>query len=105
MAGPENTEQSAIREEHRRYWRTNLRILAVLLTIWFAVSCGLGIFFVESLNTIHFMGFPLGFWFAQQGAIYVFIVLILIYALLMDREDRQFHVEEGAQADDVEKDA
>jgi putative solute:sodium symporter small subunit len=69
------------------HWRSNLRMLAVLLTIWFAVSFGLGILLVEPLNRFRIAGFPLGFWFAQQGAIYVFIVLIWVYARYMDRLD------------------
>ena len=82
---------------NREYWRRNLRYLAVLLAIWFAVSYGAGILFVESLNrfSIPGTGFPLGFWFAQQGAIYVFVVLIFIYVFLMNRLDREFGVDEG----------
>ncbi len=77
-------------EQRRRYWRENLRILVALLGIWFTVSFGLGILFVEPLNRIVVAGFPLGFWFSQQGSIYVFIVLILVYALWMDRMDRRY---------------
>ena len=75
-----------------RYWRTNLRILGILLSIWFSVSFGLGILLVEPLNRFHFAGFPVGFWFAQQGSIYVFIALIFIYARWMDRVDRDHEV-------------
>ncbi len=78
---------------HRDYWRSNLRIMAVLLTIWFIVPFGLGIVFVEPLNQIHLAGFPLGFWFSQQGAIYVFVVLVLVYALWMRRLDHEHGVE------------
>lgn len=78
---------------HRAYWHENLRVMAILLTIWFVVSYGLGILFVEPLNRIHIGGFPLGFWFAQQGAIYVFIVLIFVYARWMDRIDARFEVD------------
>ncbi len=67
--------------------------MAALLLVWFAVPFGLGIFFVEPLNQFHLAGFPLGFWFAQQGSIYVFIVLVLIYALRMRRLDREHGVE------------
>ncbi len=77
----------------RGYWRANLRILVVLLSIWFAASFGLGILFVEPLNLYSLGGFPLGFWFAQQGSIYVFIVLIFVYARWMDRVDRRFDVD------------
>ena len=76
-------------ERRARYWRANLRIVATLLSVWFGVSFGLGILLVESLNRIHVAGFPLGFWFSQQGSIYVFIVLILVYARWMDRIDRE----------------
>ncbi len=77
----------------RVYWRRNLTYLAVLLAIWFVVPFGLGIVFVEPLNRIHLAGFPLGFWFAQQGAIYVFVVLVLVYAVYMRRLDREHGVE------------
>ena len=80
-------------EKRARYWRANLRILVILLLVWFAVSYGLGIFFVEPLNKIHIGGFPLGFWFSQQGSIYVFIVLIWVYARTMDRIDRDYERE------------
>ncbi len=73
------------------YWRQNLKIVGLLLTIWFVVGCGLGIFWVESLNQYRLWGFPLGFWFAQQGSIYVFVVLILVYAVWMDRLDAKYH--------------
>ena len=76
----------------RAHWRDNVRIMALLLCVWFAVSFLLGIVFVEPLNAVKIGGFLLGFWFAQQGAIYVFIVLILVYALWMDRVDRRHGV-------------
>jgi putative solute:sodium symporter small subunit len=84
----------------RSYWRANIRILIILLSVWFLVGYVLSIFFVEALNKIHIGGFPLGFWFAQQGSIYVFIVLILVYARLMARLDKKYdvHEEEGDQA-------
>jgi putative solute:sodium symporter small subunit len=75
------------------YWRSNLRLMGALLAVWFAVPFGLGIFFVEPMNQFHLAGFPLGFWFAQQGSIYVFIALVLIYALRMRRLDREHGVE------------
>ncbi len=80
-------------ERARAYWRANLRAMAILLTIWFVVSFGLGIVFVEPLNRIRLAGFPLGFWFAQQGAIYVFIALVFAYAVWMDRVDRRHGVD------------
>jgi putative solute:sodium symporter small subunit len=78
----------------REYWRRNLRLMVILLVIWFAVSFGAGILFVEQLNEIEINNFPLGFWFAQQGSIYTFVILILVYAVLMDRLDKQFGVDE-----------
>ena len=78
------------------YWRTNVRLLIVLLLIWFSVSFGYGILFVEQLNQFQLpgTGFPLGFWFAQQGAIYVFVVLVFTYVVLMNRIDRRYGVQE-----------
>ncbi len=81
----------------RAYWRENLRIVAILLSVWFVVSFGLGIFFVEPLNAWKLGGFPLGFWFAQQGSIYVFVVLIFVYARWMDRVDRRYRVDQGGR--------
>ena len=80
-------------ERRSRYWRANLRVLVILLAVWFAVSFGLGILLVEPLNRLHVGGFPLGFWFSQQGSIYVFIVLIFVYARWMDRIDREHGVD------------
>jgi putative solute:sodium symporter small subunit len=79
-------------EEARAYWRANLRIMALLLSIWAFVSYGLGILWVEPLNRFHLGGFPLGFWFAQQGSIYAFVVLIAVYVVWMDRLDRRHGV-------------
>lgn len=78
------------------YWRRNLRYLAILLVVWFLVSYGAGILFADSLDSVRIpgTGFPLGFWFAQQGAIYVFVILIFIYVFLMNRLDREFEVDE-----------
>ena len=76
------------------YWRTNLRYLGTLLAIWFLVSYGVGILLVEPFNRIRVAGFPLGFWFAQQGSIYLFVVLIFVYVQLMNRLDRKFEVDE-----------
>jgi putative solute:sodium symporter small subunit len=78
----------------KKYWRINLSYLASLLAIWFAVSFGCGILLVEPLNEIRLGGFKLGFWFAQQGSIYVFVVLIFVYVWLMNRLDRRFDVDE-----------
>lgn len=76
----------------RQYWRANLKLMALLLAIWFTVSFGFGILLVEPLNEIRFFGFKLGFWWAQQGSIYVFIVLIFVYAGVMKRLDRKYGV-------------
>ncbi len=78
------------------YWSRNLRYLAILLAIWFAVSFGCGILFADALDAVRIpgTGFKLGFWFAQQGSIYVFVVLIFVYARLMNRLDREFGVAE-----------
>ena len=78
------------REETTAYWRANIRLVLGLLAVWFVVSYGLGILWVEPLNSIQMGGFPLGFWFAQQGSIVVFILLILTYCLKMDRLDAQY---------------
>lgn len=76
------------------YWRQNLKYLLILLLIWFAVSYGAGIIFKDILDSIKIGGFPLGFWFAQQGSIYVFVVLIFIYMYLMNRLDKKFGYDE-----------
>ena len=80
------------------YWRQNLRIMAMLLALWAAVSFGCGILIADWLNQFRLplTGFPLGFWFAQQGAIYVFVLLIFAYVYLMNRLDRRFRVNEPA---------
>ena len=78
----------------KAYWKSNLKYLAILLTVWFIVSYGCGILFVDELNAIRLGGFKLGFWFAQQGSIYVFLVLIFIYVILMNRLDRKYDVHE-----------
>ena len=74
----------------QNYWKTNLKYLVVLLLIWFTVSFGFGILLVDQLNKIRFGGFKLGFWFAQQGSIYVFVILIFVYIYLMNRLDKKF---------------
>jgi putative solute:sodium symporter small subunit len=76
------------------YWRANLRLLIVCLTIWFVVSYLFGIILVEPLNRFAIGGYPLGFWFAQQGSIYTFVVLIFFYVWRMKRLDRKFDLHE-----------
>ncbi len=76
------------------YWKVNLKYLGILLVIWFTVSFGFGILFAETLNQFYIGGFPLGFWFAHQGAIYMFVVLIFVYVYLMNKLDHKFDVDE-----------
>ncbi|MHC4908639.1 MAG: DUF4212 domain-containing protein [Planctomycetota bacterium] len=100
MPAPRDDSRSPVRRNGpRRYWRTNLLYLAVLLAIWFIVSFGGGILFVDQLDRIRFGGFKLGFWIAQQGSIYVFVALIFVYVFLMNRLDRMHDVDER-QGDD-----
>ncbi len=72
------------------YWKENLKYLVILLAIWFLVSYGAGILFKDALNNIRMGGFKLGFWFAQQGAIYVFVILIFVYVRLMNKLDKKY---------------
>jgi putative solute:sodium symporter small subunit len=81
-------------ENRAAYWSATLRLLVTLLVIWFLVSFGCGILLAESLNEIHLGGFKLGFWFAQQGSIFAFVLLGILYALRMNRIDAQFGVRE-----------
>ncbi|MFK8041210.1 DUF4212 domain-containing protein [Congregibacter sp.] len=81
-------------EQAREYWKRNLLLMVKLLAVWFVVSFGCGIMFVDLLNQIQIGGYKLGFWFAQQGSIYVFVVLIFVYRSRMDALDREFGVEE-----------
>ena len=78
----------------QHYWKENLTYLAILLTIWFLVSYGAGILFADALNNIRLGGFKLGFWFAQQGAIYAFVLLIFVYIYLMNRLDKKYGYDE-----------
>jgi putative solute:sodium symporter small subunit len=80
------------------YWKKNLSYLSILLGVWFAVSYGAGILLVDQLDQIRIGGFKLGFWFAQQGSIYTFVILIFVYVFLMNRLDRRFDVDERADA-------
>ncbi|MCH2336755.1 MAG: DUF4212 domain-containing protein [Pseudomonadales bacterium] len=76
------------------YWRDNLRLIGVCLIVWFTCSYGFGVLLVDELNRIQFAGFKLGFWFAQQGSIYVFLVLIFLYARRMTTIDKKHDVDE-----------
>ena len=81
-------------KDRQLYWKKNLTYLTVLLSIWFIVSFGFGVLLVDQLDRIRIGGFKLGFWFAQQGSIYVFVLLIFTYVWLMNRLDREFDVDE-----------
>ena len=83
------------RDKRGVYWRKNLRYLGILLSVWFIVSFGCSILFVDFLDRIKIGGFRLGFWVAQQGSIYVFVVLIFIYVYLMNRLDKKHGVDES----------
>ncbi len=87
---------------HAAYWRANLRLMGGLLFVWFLVSYGFGILLVEQLNAIRWFGFRLGFWFAQQGSIYVFVVLIFVYVWRMNRLDQRYRVDEDEEQDEEE---
>jgi len=77
-----------------RYWKKNIRYVLILLAVWFSVSFGAGILLKDTLDTFHIGGFPLGFWFAQQGSIYVFVTLIFVYVRLMNKLDAQYGFDE-----------
>lgn len=81
-------------DKMKAYWSKNLQYLLILLGVWFIVSYGAGILFADALNNIRLGGFKLGFWFAQQGSIYVFVVLIFVYVKLMNSLDKEFDVDE-----------
>ncbi len=87
MSAPNNNSNGS-------YWKENLRIIWPLLIVWFVVSFGCGIIFVEQLNHIQIGGFKLGFWFAQQGSIYVFIALIYVYSRKMARLERKYGLDD-----------
>jgi len=87
MSSPDNDNAA-------RYWKANLRLMVILLTIWFVCSFVLGIILVEPLNAIRLGGYKLGFWFAQQGSIFTFVVLIFVYTKKMAKLDREHGVEE-----------
>jgi putative solute:sodium symporter small subunit len=93
--GPRPPRSPAEKESLWRYWRSNLRIMAVLLVVWFVAGLGCGVLWADKLNEFTLPGtaFPLGFWFAQQGSIVVFVVVILVYCVLMNRLDRKHHNE------------
>ena len=83
-----------IPENARKYWRENIKYLTILLIIWFTVSFGCGILFKDFLNRYSMGGFKLGFWFAQQGSIFSFVILIFVYVYRMNKLDEEFDVNE-----------
>ncbi len=84
-------------DKHRSYWQANLRLVAICLSIWFVVSFLFGIILVEQLNNFHLGGYKLGFWFAQQGSIYTFVVLVFFYSYRMNKLDKEFGVHEDEE--------
>lgn len=85
-------EPAGVSERAALYWRENVKLLCTLLAVWFAVSFGAGILFVDALNHIRIGGFKLGFWFAQQGSIIVFVILIFVYAARMRALEKRLGV-------------
>ncbi len=83
-------------KKNKEYWNSNLKIVSVLLVIWFLVSFGFGILFSDFLDQFKIGGFKLGFWFAQQGSIYIFVVLIFAYVYLMQKLDKTISEEEDS---------
>lgn len=80
------------------YWKENIKYLVILLSIWFIVSFGCGILFKDELDAFRLGGFKLGFWFAQQGSIYVFVVLIFVYVHLMNKLDKKYGYDESSKS-------
>lgn len=83
------------------YWKANIRLVLSLLFVWFFISFGCGILFVDALDTVRFGGFKLGFWIAQQGSIFVFVALILIYIRAMDKLDAKYTLDSSNESDDA----
>lgn len=92
-----NDQRVLSEQEAKRYWKANLSLLGKLLTVWFAVSFGCGILLVDWLDQLSFFGFKLGFWFAQQGAIYVFVALIFVYTWRMQAIERDFGIDDDEE--------
>ena len=83
-----------MKNNNNEYWQKNLQIILRLGIIWFSVSLGAGVLFVDMLDNFNLFGYPLGFWFAQQGSIYTFIILIVYYVKYMNKLDKEYGVEE-----------
>ena len=81
------------KSDQNKYWKTNLKYVSILLSIWFVVSYGFGIVFVDELKSMRLGGCKLGFWFAQQGSIYVFTILIFVYIKLMNKLDANYNLD------------
>tara|TARA_B100001996_G_C18377034_1_gene483820 strand:+ start:216 stop:479 length:264 start_codon:yes stop_codon:yes gene_type:complete len=84
-------------KKNKKYWNSNLKIVSMLLVIWFLTSFGFGILFSDFLDQIKIGGFKLGFWFAQQGSIYIFVILIFVYVYLMQKLDETISEEEDSE--------
>ena len=97
-ASPPDLHDPRVAASIDRYWRSNVRIMTVLLAVWAIAGLGCGVLFADALNRFSLGGFPLGFWFAQQGSIVVFVLLVLAYALLMTRLDDRHRAELDALA-------
>lgn len=89
----DSSKQSQIHASLDRYWKANVWIMRVLLLIWAIVGLGAGILFADKLNAFQIAGFPVGFWFAQQGSILIFVLLILVYCIMMNKLDSRHHQE------------
>lgn len=89
-----NKQEFNEKSKAKAYWKENIRYVSILLIIWALVSYGAGIVFREELNQFRLGGFKLGFWFAQQGAMYVFVILILVYVHLMNKLDKKYGYDE-----------
>ncbi len=98
--GGSNPLCSTTHELRRWYWRTNLLVMSVLLTLWAVVSFGASILLADGLNEVSLGGFPLGFWFAQQGSMLIFVILILVYAVVLNRLDDAYQARLGAAPED-----
>ena len=81
-------------EKAQAYWQENIRTILALLVVWFVVSLGAGVLFINQLNAIEISGVKLGFWFAQQGSIYAFVILIFVYVFKMKKIDEKYGVDE-----------
>ena len=88
-----DSDENLSEKKNRAYWRANIRVMTTLLSIWAVIAYGLGLIWVEELNSFQMGGFPFGFWVGHQGAMYVFVVLVLVYAFWMDRLDKIYGVD------------